>query len=166
MQTMTAKRMENPAHIAAPRRLQCDTAPIGRESRKVDCPDRAARAGVRCGSSQINGCAACVYGHVTHALRQLGASAQERIDYRRGLAAFALLQLKSEAAGAGADRIRHPHGGQHGASRSTTQLWEPRARLQFDEPGAGGAHRRGRADQLLQPRSMSPSRNQPESPGK
>ncbi len=75
MQTMTEKRMENPATIL-PETMRAIPHLLGGIEQGGLSTQMRELVSLR--ASQINGCAACVYGHV-HALRALGES-QERID--------------------------------------------------------------------------------------
>ncbi len=75
MQTMTDKRMENPA-ILLPETMKAIPHLVGAIREGGLSEELGELVSLR--ASQINGCAACVYGHV-HALRKLGV-ANERID--------------------------------------------------------------------------------------
>ena len=75
MQTMTEKRMENPA-ILLPGATKAIPHLVGAIRDGGLSEELGELVSLR--ASQINGCAACVYGHV-HALRKLGNS-DERID--------------------------------------------------------------------------------------
>ena len=75
MQTMTDKRMENPA-ILLPEAVKAIPHLVGAIREGGLTEEMGELVSLR--ASQINGCAACVYGHV-HALRKLGV-ANERID--------------------------------------------------------------------------------------
>src|SRR6478736_4098082 len=75
MQTMIDKRMENPA-ILLPEAVKAIPHLVGAIREGGLTEEMGELVSLR--ASQINGCAACVYGHV-HALRKLGV-ANERID--------------------------------------------------------------------------------------
>src|SRR5215207_1173461 len=75
MQTMTEKRMENPATIL-PETMRALPHLIGAIKSGGLSDELGELVSLR--ASQINGCAGCVYGHI-HRLRQLGVS-DERID--------------------------------------------------------------------------------------
>jgi len=75
MQTMTDKRMENPA-ILLPEAVKAIPHLVGAIREGGLTEEMGELVSLR--ASQINGCAACVYGHV-HALRKLGMT-NERID--------------------------------------------------------------------------------------
>jgi AhpD family alkylhydroperoxidase len=75
MQTMTEKRMENPAMLL-PEALKAIPHLVGAIREGGLTEEMGELVSLR--ASQINGCAACVYGHV-YKLRQLGV-ASERID--------------------------------------------------------------------------------------
>ncbi len=80
MQTMTAKRMENPAHFL-PQTLRAIPHLLG--GIEEGGLSTELRELVTLRASQINGCAACVYGHA-HALRKLGESRSASILSRSG----------------------------------------------------------------------------------
>ncbi len=75
MQTMTEKRMENPA-VLLPEALKAIPHLLGAIREGGLSQEIGELASLR--ASQINGCAACVYGQV-HALRKLGVP-DDRID--------------------------------------------------------------------------------------
>ena len=126
MQTMTAKRMENPVRFL-PETMQAMPHLIG-----------AMRAGglseelgelVSLRASQINGCAACVYGHIFK-LRQQGTS-DDRIDTVAVWRHSPYFSEKEQAALAlteSATRMADSRG-----EPVSDVTWE-RAREHFDEP--------------------------------
>lgn len=75
MQTMTEKRMENPAYVL-PEVMKAIPHLVGAVREGGLSEELQELVSLR--ASQINGCAACVYGHVA-ALRKLGCS-DDRID--------------------------------------------------------------------------------------
>lgn len=126
MQTMTAKRMENPVAIL-PEAMQAVPHLVS-AMRSGGLSDELGEL-VSLRASQINGCAGCVYGHI-HRLRQLGTS-DERIDTvavwrhspffnEKEQAAFALTEAATRLADAPDEPV-------------DDATWE-RAREHFDEP--------------------------------
>lgn len=75
MQTMTEKRLENPA-VLLPETMKAIPHLLGAIQDGGLTQEMGELVSLR--ASQINGCAACVYGHV-HALRKFGVS-DDKID--------------------------------------------------------------------------------------
>jgi AhpD family alkylhydroperoxidase len=126
MQTMTEKRMENPAHIL-PQTLRAIPHLLGGIEEGGLSTELRELVSLR--ASQINGCAACVYGHI-HALRKLGES-QERIDtvaVWRHSPYFTEKERLALELTESATRMADSRG-----EPVSDELWS-RLRLQFDEP--------------------------------
>lgn len=126
MQTMTAKRMENPATLLPEtmRAIPHLLGAIGQGGLSTEL-----RELVSLRASQINGCAACVYGHV-HTLRKLGTS-QERIDTAavwRHSPFFSEKERLAFELTESSTRLADSHG-----EPVSDELWN-RLRLHFDEP--------------------------------
>jgi AhpD family alkylhydroperoxidase len=125
MQTMTAKRMENPAHVL-PQTLRAIPHLVGAMREGGLSEELGELVSLR--ASQINGCAGCVYGHINK-LRQQGTS-DDRIDTvavwrhspyfsEKEQAALALTESATRMADSGGDAV-------------SDATWE-RAREHFDE---------------------------------
>lgn len=126
MQTMTEKRMENPATLL-PKTLKAIPHLLGGIEEGGLSDELRELVSLR--ASQINGCAACVYGHV-HTLRKLGNS-DERIDtvavWRHSPYFTEKERLALEMTET-ATRLADSRG-----EPVSDELWS-RARLYFDEP--------------------------------
>lgn len=126
MQTMIEKRMENPATLLS-ESLKAIPHLLG--ALKQGGLSDELRELVSLRASQINGCAACVYGHV-HTLRKLGNS-DERIDtvavWRHSPYFTEKERLALEMTET-ATRLADSRG-----EPVSDELWS-RARLYFDEP--------------------------------
>ena len=126
MQTMTAKRMENPGTILPETMRAIPHLLGGIEQGGLPAELREL---VFLRASQINGCAACVFGHA-HALRELGAS-QERIDtvaVWRHSPYFSEREQMALELTESATRMADSRG-----EAVSDELWS-RLRLHFDEP--------------------------------
>jgi AhpD family alkylhydroperoxidase len=126
MQTMTAKRMENPVTFL-PEAMRALPHLIGAIKAGGLSDELGEFVSLR--ASQLNGCAGCVYGHV-HRLRQLGVP-DERIDTVAVWRHSPFFTEKEKAALAlteSATRLADAHD-----EPVSDTVWE-RAREYFDEP--------------------------------
>lgn len=128
MQTMTEKRMENPAMLL-PQSLKAIPFLTGAVADGGLTKQMSELVSLR--ASQINGCAACVYGHV-HALRKLDVP-QEQIDtvaVWRHSPYFSEKERVALELTEAATRLADSRG-----EPVSDELWS-RVRLQFDEKEA------------------------------
>jgi AhpD family alkylhydroperoxidase len=125
MQTMTDKRMENPAFVL-PEAMKAIPHLVGAVREGGLSEEMGELVALR--ASQINGCAGCVYGHIDH-LRKLGCS-DDRIDtvavWRHSPYFSEKEKVALELAEA-ATRLADSH-----TEPVSDELWS-RVRLQFDE---------------------------------
>ncbi|MCA9860244.1 MAG: carboxymuconolactone decarboxylase family protein [Thermomicrobiales bacterium] len=126
MQTMTAKRMENPVLIL-PDVMQAVPHLVGAMQSGGLSDELGELVSLR--ASQINGCAGCVYGHI-HRLRQLGVP-NERIDTVAVWRHSPFFTEKEQAALALTEAATRLADSPHEAVSDAT--WE-RAREYFAEP--------------------------------